>query len=36
MERVREVILNNQQVTVDEVAHHLCITHGFAHGIIQD
>jgi hypothetical protein len=28
MEQVREVIHYHQQVTVDEVAYYLCITHG--------
>jgi hypothetical protein len=31
-----EASLYNQQVTVNEVTHHFCITNGFAHEIIQD
>jgi hypothetical protein len=30
------MIQDNQQVTINVVAHHLCISNGFAHGIIQD
>jgi hypothetical protein len=30
------MILDNQQVTVNVVSHHLCISHGSAQGIIQD
>jgi hypothetical protein len=27
------MILANRQVAVDELAHHLCISHGFGHAI---
>jgi hypothetical protein len=30
------MILDNQWGTIDEVVHHLCTSHGTAHGIIQD
>jgi hypothetical protein len=35
-ERLRAMIPVNQLVTIHEVVHHLCISHGSAHGIIQD
>jgi hypothetical protein len=30
------MIQDNHQGTTNVVAHHLCISHGFAHGIIED
>jgi hypothetical protein len=36
IERVRAMIMGNEVVTVDEVAHALCMSYGSAHGIIQD
>jgi hypothetical protein len=35
-EWVRATILDNRRVTIDEVGHHLRISHGSARGIIQD
>jgi hypothetical protein len=36
IERVLVVIMSNRRVAVDEVAHYLRISHGFAYGSIQD
>jgi hypothetical protein len=30
------MILYNQQATINEVVHHLCISNGSAHEIIED
>jgi hypothetical protein len=36
IERVHAMILDIRWVTIDVVVHHLRISHGSAHGIIQD
>jgi hypothetical protein len=36
IERVHAMILENRRVNIDEVVHYLRISHGYAHGIIQD
>jgi hypothetical protein len=30
------MILDGQRVNINEVAHHLCISHSSAHGIVED